>query len=142
MKRSDALYAAMPIALQNLACTWAGYQRARTRFTPHFHRRLGEWEASGRSSMETLLAIQQARLVELVDRARRFVPHYAKLALPEPVADGDPRRGIAAILARFPVLEKAEYRAAPESFLASDIPPARLLKGKTSGTTGSALSDG
>lgn len=135
----DALYAAMPIALQNLACTWAGYQRARARFTPHFHKRLREWEESGRSSSERLLEIQQDRLLTLVERARLFVPHYAKLAIPEPQGDADPNRGIDRILARFPVLEKAEYRKSPESFIAGDIPPERLLKGKTSGTTGSAL---
>ena len=136
---SDALYAAMPIPLQNLACTWAGWRRARARFTPHFHRRLREWEESGRSSNERLLAIQQQRLAQLVGRARRFVPHYSKLALLEPKLDSDPGRGIAAMLAGFPVLEKSDYRAAPESFIASDVPPARIIKGKTSGTTGSAL---
>jgi len=136
----DALYAAMPIALQNVACTWAGYRRARSRFTPHFHRRLREWTESGRSSPERLVAIQQSRLVELVGRARRFVPHYAALGLPEPRPDpADPARGIEAILSGIPVLEKAAYRASPESFIASDVPPAKLVKGKTSGTTGSAL---
>jgi len=137
--KSDAVYAAMPIPLQNLACTWAGWRRARARFTPHFHRRLLEWEQSGRSSSELLLAIQQERLAVLVDRARRFVPHYSKLALPEPKLDSDPRCGIATMLAGFPVLEKADYRNAPESFIASDLAPDRLLEGKTSGTTGSAL---
>ena len=82
--KSDALYAAMPIPFQNLACTWEGWRRARARFTPHFHRRLREWEESGRSSHPRLLAIQQERLALLVGRARRFVPHYSKLALPEP----------------------------------------------------------
>lgn len=135
----DALYAAMPIALQNLACTWAGHQRARARFTPHFHKRLREWEVSGRSSNERLLEVQQDRLLTLVERARLFVPHYAKLALPEPQGDADPNRGIDRILASFPPLEKAAYRDAPESFIAGDIAPERLVKGKTSGTTGSAL---
>lgn len=135
----DGLYAAMPIPLQNLACTWAGYRRTKTRFTPHFHRRLREWQESGRSSRERLLEIQQDRLHGLAARARRHVPHYAKLALPEPRREADPQRGIEGMLAAFPVLEKADYRAEPESFIAADIPPRRLLKGKTSGTTGTAL---
>ena len=137
--KSDALYAAMPIPIQNLACTWAGFRRARSRFTPHFHRRLREWEESGRSSNERLLEIQQERLVTLVSRARRFVPHYSRLFLSEPQLDSNPSRGIDTILAGFPVLEKADYRNAPESFIASDIPDEKLIKGKTSGTTGSAL---
>ncbi|MBY0402198.1 hypothetical protein K2X89_18025 [Myxococcota bacterium] len=135
----DALYAAMPIALQNLACTLGGYQRARARFSPHFHKRLREWEESGRSSSERLLEIQQDRLITLVERARRYVPHYSRLAIPEPMGDADPNRGIDRILASFPVLEKATYRDASESFIAGDIPSSRLIKGRTSGTTGSAL---
>lgn len=136
---SDALYARLPIPLQNLACTWAGWQRSRARFTPHFHRTLEAWLASGWSSQENLQEIQQRRLVELVRRARRTVPHYAAFGIAEPELDPDPEKGIAAILAEFPVLEKSAYRAAPESFLASDLVSKRLVRGKTSGTTGSAL---
>lgn len=40
-------YEVLPIPLQNAACTFAGWQRARTRFTPHFHRILTEWTARG-----------------------------------------------------------------------------------------------
>lgn len=136
----NLLYERLPVPLQNAACTWAGWQRARIRFTPHFERRLAEWMESGQSSAERLHQIQQERLVELVRRARRFVRHYADLGLPEPEPDAtDPVRGIETILSMFPVLEKSAYREAPESFIASDIPAGRLIRGKTSGTTGSAL---
>jgi phenylacetate-CoA ligase len=136
---SDALYARLPVFAQDLACTWAGWQRSRARFNPHFHRALARWMETGESSLEALQAIQQERLVTLVDRARRFVPHYAELGLSEPKPNVDAARGIEEILSKFPVLEKAAYRDAPESFIASDIPAAKLIKGKTSGTTGSAL---
>lgn len=137
----EAVYAALPTPLQNLACTWAGWRRARARFTPYFHRTLEAWCASGRSSTEALRAIQLERLRVLVDRARRFVPHYRALDLPAPetAPDDDPARGIERILAAFPVLEKSAYRADPERFLAEDVPARRLIKGKTSGTTGTAL---
>ncbi|HEB91095.1 MAG TPA: phenylacetate--CoA ligase family protein [Deltaproteobacteria bacterium] len=136
---AESVYAALPIPLQNLACTWAGRQRARTRFTPYFHETLRSWHRSGFGSAESLREIQQARLVELVRRARSFVPHYQAMKLGEPKPHPDPDRGIREILSMFPVLEKSEYRDAPESFIASDIPRSRLMKGKTSGTTGSAL---
>jgi phenylacetate-CoA ligase len=135
----SALYERLPVPLQNAACTWAGWRRARMRFTPHFHRMLSRWMETGWSSAEVLEEIQQDRLLTLVRRARRFVPHYAAMKLPEPESDPDPRRGIATILAMFPVLEKATYRDAPESFLALDRSPQRLIRGKTSGTTGTAL---
>jgi len=137
--KTGDFYNALPIFAQNAACSWAGWQRARARFTPHFHLCLARWLESGWSSEQDLQRIQHERLRALVGRARRFVPHYAAMNLPEPESDPDPRRGIAATLAAFPVLEKSTYRDAPESFIASDIAPRRLIRGKTSGTTGSAL---
>jgi phenylacetate-CoA ligase len=135
------LYGALPIALQNLACTWAGWRRARARFTPHFHRRLAEWEKTGRGPLEQLHRIQYERLVALVDRARRHVPHYRALGLPDPPPEPGPdvARSIAEILETIPVLEKTAYRAEPESFIASDLPRRDLIRGRTSGTTGTAL---
>jgi phenylacetate-CoA ligase len=136
---SETLYGALPIAAQNVACTWAGWRRARSRFTPHFHRTLAQWMETGRRSTEALQELQQDRLLVLANRARRFVPHFAAMDLPEFEPDSDASRGIDAILSAFPVIEKSAYRDAPESFLASDIPPGRLIRGETSGTTGSAL---
>jgi phenylacetate-CoA ligase len=138
---SDAIYGSLPIALQNLACTWAGWRRARARFTPHFHRRLAAWTECGRSSVEELRRIQYERLHDLVERALRHVPHYRALGLVAPPIDpsADPGAGIAELLAMFPVLEKSVYRDDPESFIASNIPRHRLIRGKTSGTTGTAL---
>jgi phenylacetate-CoA ligase len=135
----ESVYGILPIALQNLACTWAGRERARSRFTPYFHDLLAQWCETGMSSNEALLEIQQDRLIELVRRARRFVPHYQSMDLPEPEPQDDAARGIEAILSSFPILEKSDYRDAPESFIASDIPREQLITGKTSGTTGSAL---
>ena len=135
----NRLYEALPAPLQNVACSFAGYQRARARFTPHFRRRLAEWEESGSSSEERLREIQWQRLRELVERARRFVPHYRALELPPPAEGGEAGTALEKTLAAIPVLEKEQYAAAPESFLAEDIPAGRLRKGKTSGTTGTAL---
>jgi phenylacetate-CoA ligase len=135
----ESAYGALPIPLQNLACTWVGRKRARARFTPYFHEVLEQWIETGMSGTEALREIQQDRLIDLVQRARRFVPHYREMDLAEPEPGLDPEQGIAAILSQFPVLEKSTYRDAPQSFIAADIPPADLLRGKTSGTTGSAL---
>jgi phenylacetate-CoA ligase len=136
---TESIYGRLPIPLQNLACSWAGKRRARSRFTPYFNEVLMQWCETGMSSDEALREIQQDRLLELVRRARRYVPHYQAMNLAEPEAQVDAAKGIEEILAMFPVLEKADYRDAPESFIASDIPRDLLIEGKTSGTTGSAL---
>lgn len=139
---AQSIYARLPVELQNWACTLAGYRRFRSRFTAHFEQVLAAIEANEEASLETLHGLQQEKLVAFANRARRSVPHYRDLGLPEfaPAADSaDAQKGIAEVLAAFPVLEKQDYRAAPERLLADDIPDGRRIKGKTSGTTGTAL---
>lgn len=133
----SGLYERMPVFAQNLACTFAGYRRARARFGPHFARCLAEWERSGGSSAAALHAIQRARLDRLVERARRHTAFYREL--PPPSDARDPEEAIARTLAAIPPLEKRSYRDRAEDFVADDIPKERLRKGKTSGTTGTAL---
>ncbi|MEM9173619.1 MAG: hypothetical protein AAGC67_00145 [Myxococcota bacterium] len=136
---TDAIYARLPVPLQNVACTLAGVRRWRGRYTPHFHRSLAAWMESGRSSNEALIALQYQRLRRVFDRARLRVPVYREAMLPEFLPNADPREGIAEILAALPVLEKQAYRDSPERYRADDLPLEGLVKGKTSGTTGSAL---
>jgi phenylacetate-CoA ligase len=134
---NDELYGSLPIFAQNLACTWAGWQRARARFSPHFWRRLAEWEQTVSSPLSTLRAVQRDRLDQLVRRARSHVPFYKEL--PPPSTADDDEEAIARTLAQIPPLEKKTYREQPDAFLARDVPEKRLRRGKTSGTTGMAL---
>ncbi len=133
----DGLYPALPVFAQNLACSFAGWQRARLRFTPHFHRTLAAWELSGAATPAALHAIQRDRLFRLVEHARRHVPYYCYL--PPPCERSDPQEAIARSLAAWPTLEKQTYRDRSEEFIARDLPRKRLIRGKTSGTTGTAL---
>jgi phenylacetate-CoA ligase len=137
---TEAIYARLPVPLQELACTWAGWKRYRARVTPHFERTLSAIETLDGASLEALYAYQLRQLATLANRARLHVPHYRAMNLPAFDASAeDPAKGIREILDAFPVLEKQAYREAPESFLAEDVPAERRVKGKTSGTTGSAL---
>jgi phenylacetate-CoA ligase len=133
----ERIYAALPIPLQNLACTWAGWRRARLRMGRRFHQRLSEWEVTGTSSRDVLRTIQRQRLARIVEIARTHVPYYRDL-LP-PSIRRDPDMAIEETLSRIPPLEKTTYRDAPERFRARHIPPHRLIRGRTSGTTGTAL---
>ncbi len=131
------LYERLPVPAQNLACTWAGWRRSRMRFTPHFHQRLAEWERTIDGPVERLHEIQRARLDELIDHARANVPYYRDL--PEPSRDEEARTAVHETLDAIPPLEKSTYREQTAALTARDIPPGRLLRGKTSGTTGTAL---
>lgn len=131
------LYARLPIPAQNLACTVAGWRRARARFTPEFHRALAELERSVDDPVEVHRERQWRALRALLLRAREVVP--ACRDLPPPADHPDPEEALRRTLERIPPLDKATYRDRPKSFIARDIPKGQLLRGHTSGTTGTAL---
>jgi phenylacetate-coenzyme A ligase PaaK-like adenylate-forming protein len=132
------LYETLPLFAQNWACTWAGYRRSRARFTPEFHRRLAELERSIALSRETLEEIQWERLQAMVGHARQNVPYYSSLAPPS-IENHDAAEATRETLASIPPLEKEVYRERPGEFLARNLDPRRLIRGKTSGTTATAL---
>jgi phenylacetate-coenzyme A ligase PaaK-like adenylate-forming protein len=134
---AEAAYASLPVFAQNLACSWAGYRRSRARFTPHFHRTLASWEESLHAPGDRLHEIQWARLKRLLEHARINVPFYS--ALPMPVETHDPAESIRETLQAIQPLAKSTYRERTEAFIARNIPKRRLITGKTSGTTGTAL---
>jgi phenylacetate-CoA ligase len=133
----NPLYEALPVFAQNVACTAAGYVRERQRFTQHFWRTLADWDRSLGACDAELRATQALRLASLLDYARCYVPHYSEL--PPIVRRRDPERAVADTLAEIPPLEKSTYRDAPLEFVSRSLPRLRLIRGQTSGTTGTAL---
>ena len=73
----------------------------------------------------------------MVERSRKFVPHYRHLPAPSGAAESF--EAIRETLAQIPVLDKETYRENSQDFIASDIAKQDILRGKTSGTTGTAL---
>lgn len=134
----NPVYRSLPIPIQNLACTLAGYRRLRQRFTPHFFSCLRRWESAESATLEGLHRIQFDRLSRLLTRARDCSPFYSRLPKPE-VDPQDPRNSILAMLAGIPPLGKDDYRTHFQDILARDLPTSRIRRGKTSGTTGSAI---
>ncbi|MEZ4218746.1 MAG: hypothetical protein R3E88_19905 [Myxococcota bacterium] len=131
------VYPRLPIALQNAACTAAGYVRFRSRFNRHFYRTLGDWTRSPGRTLGELHALQRERLDALVRNARANVPYYRDL--PPPSDARDPQDAMRATLRAIPPLEKRAYRDQPEAFLSRLVPVHRLYTAQTSGTTGTAL---
>jgi phenylacetate-CoA ligase len=133
----DTFYPALPIFAQNWMCTAAGFRRHSARFNRHYQHVLGDWERTVQLPLEELYEIQRERLTSLVRRARVHVPYYRDL--PPPSDAADPKKAIDETLSGIPPLEKSEYRDEPEAFIARDAPRHRLFRGRTSGTTGTAL---
>jgi len=134
---SSGLYPQLPIFAQNAACTLAGYGRYAARFSPRFRARLAELERTADAPLAELQALQRRELDRLVARARAQVPFYRDL--PPPADHPDPAEAIRRTLAGIPPLEKSSYRDRAREFLADDVPPSRLRRARTSGTTGTAL---
>ena len=133
----NRIYERLPIFAQNAACTVAGIQRAYTRYRPIFHRRLAELQGSVDLPLGELHKQQWTQLEKLVNRSRQFVPQYRDL--PPASTASDPLEAIRETLAQIPALDKESYRENSQDFVASDIPNREILRGKTSGTTGTAL---
>jgi phenylacetate-CoA ligase len=137
MSLYDAVYPSLPLFAQNWVCSAAGYARFRARFNRHFYDTLGAWEASIDWPRDRLVELQRRRLDLMVERARTHVPYYRDV--PEPSRAEDAETAIRETLSHIPPLDKAEYGDHPESFLARDVSSGRLIRGRTSGTTGTAL---
>ena len=133
----NRIYDGLPVFGQNAACTVAGMYREYIRYRPNFHRRLAELQASMDLSLEEMHSLQWRRLERLVTRARKHVPHYKDL--PPSSTNSDGEAAIRETLESIPVLGKDTYRENSQNFVASDIPKRQILRGKTSGTTGTAL---
>jgi len=127
----------LPVFSQNLALSYMGKQRYRNRYSDYFHDILKRWQDTVHGPEHALLEIQRARLIELVERARRYSPFYREL--PEPSYASNAAEAIAETLERMPILEKAVYRNHTEDFLMRDVPVRRIRPSVTSGTTGTAL---
>jgi len=132
---SQALYGRLPVLLQNAACTLAGWQRSRSRFNRYFHRTLSAWQANLSGSVEPLHALQLERLSHILRIARERVPYYQEQSLEPLPADAS----LPEVLAALPVLPKEVVRERPEAFRAEGFRERSLLRGKTSGTTSSAI---
>jgi phenylacetate-CoA ligase len=133
----DSVYPKLPIFAQNWACSVAGYARYRERFSQHYHQTLADWQESLSWPLERLLELQRERLDRLVERARATVPYYRDL--PEPSTLSDPAAALRETLSAIPPLDKLGYRDQPDAFIARGEARWRLVRSRTSGTTGTAL---
>lgn len=133
----DSIYPRLPLFAQNWACSVAGFARYRERFNSHFYRTLEAWQESLSWPVDRLLELQRQRLDHLVRSARETVPYYRDL--PAPSTHPNASEALRETLSQIPPLDKLGYRDQPEAFVARSKQRWRLVRGHTSGTTGTAL---
>lgn len=136
MLRSLTLYQRLPVALQNLACSWQGWRIQRRRYGNTYaavERAVLErsaWPA------ERLLEFRDARLRSFVRHCAETVPYYRRAFASLGVDPAEIRT--LADLSRLPLLSKRDLQEHTAAFL-SEAAPADRETAHTSGTTGSGL---
>ena len=117
-----AIYARLPVALQQAACTVEGWRIRRHRYGSGFEALLRAAEERMRWPEERLAAYRDQRYAGFIELARRHAPYYRHL----------PGEAL-------PLLEKQQVRENALAFRSAARRPAELRPVHTSGTTGSGL---
>lgn len=132
-----ALYERLPVPLQNVACSWQGYRESRIRFGAEFRRRLALLTEAERWSRGEIEAYQDEQIRALVRHAFERVPYYREVMDALRLRPDDIRGR--ADLPKLPVTTKEAVRRHAPRMLATGVPPRRLIRRHTSGTTGKSL---
>ena len=135
---SSKIYKYSPVLLQNGFITIQGLVSSRVRRGQWFRHLQEELLRNESLTSEELEAMQLAKLGRLLQHAYQWVPYYTRLfdrlgLRPEDFQSIED-------LKKLPLLEKETVRELGEEFIARNANRIALIKGATSGTTGSPLS--
>lgn len=131
-----ALYSRLPPTWQSVAASLRGLYLRHWRRGPGFERLVEEVLDRDRWSADRWRHWQEERLAAMLARAATQVPFYREQWRARRQR-GD--RASVELLANWPILEKAAFRADPRAFVADDVRVERLFHERTSGTTGTPL---
>jgi len=130
------IYQRLPAFLRSHAASWRGRQLHRWRYGPQAERLVAEAYEREAWDARQWTRYQEERLAYVLHRAATKVPYYRELWARRR-RQGDHRSWEE--LAHWPILEKQQLRAHPESFVADDCHRAQMYSEQTSGTTGTPL---
>lgn len=137
MNSSDAIYPRLPIALQNLACTYYGWRESRVRYSRVFHERLQWLRQSEHWPRERIESYQDEQLQLLIQHAYENVPFYRRIMQERRLVPADIRSRDD--LTKMPVLTKEAVRQYADAIRAQNANHRTLRASHTSGTTGKSL---
>jgi len=134
---SVQLYQRLPLALQDLACSFAGWRIQRTRYNREFWSMLREYEERANWPVERIVDYRDARMRRFIRHAAETVPYYRNLFRREGL---DPRDFTCFDdLVQLPILPKATVKNNLGEFESEAVPRDKRLAFHTSGTTGGGL---
>ncbi len=132
-----AIYDRLPIPLQTVLVSAAGWRSSRVRFGAPFQRVLAELRDTDGYDEERVREDQEQRLRDTVRWAVRTVPYYRELFRREGI-DPDQIRGLDD-LKKIPDLPKECVRRRASELRSEAIHDRDIVPGHSSGTTGTAL---
>jgi phenylacetate-CoA ligase len=133
----EKIYAALPVALQNAACSLEGWRIARLRYSKEFFDLLSEYEQRANYSMAKMEEFRDARVRAIVQHCAKSVPYYRRL-FQDHGFRVDRCDGLKD-LDQLPVLTKAVVQQRNTEFVSEEIDRRDCESIHTSGTTGAGL---
>jgi phenylacetate-CoA ligase len=130
--RTESIYFASPIWLQQVMVATFGWHWYRRRFGRHFHRLSPEFKAREHWSAAQFRAYQEERLAEIL-RIARDAPYYRRVFAEVGLTTSTPPFEA---LARLPMLAKEVLRTRARDLLTRPTPPRGTSVFRSSGTTG------
>ena len=132
------LYENSPIVLQNLACSIAGYQIQRRRYSREFYTFLSVAEENDKVNEEEFCKRRYFKLRQIINYSANNIPFYSRIFSQLKL---DPRE-IKTVqdLSLLPIITKDQIIKGANSFKVDRLDSHSLLKEKTSGTTGAGMS--
>lgn len=131
------LYNKSPIFLQNLAVTLYGLKLKNIRYGAEHDNYFKFLKLMDKATKEELLELQDNLLFELLSYAASNVDYYKNIT--KTLNLDISKEHVRAELNKFPILTKNQINDSPNNFLSSEFNTNKLIKNKTSGTSGSAL---
>jgi phenylacetate-CoA ligase len=133
----QSLYDWLPVSVQQMLVSAAGWRSYRYRFGAPFRRIFEDLQRSDFWSAEQIRDDQDRRLRALVQWATSTVPYYQELFHREGIDPGS-IKGVDD-LPRIPTLSKETVHDRPRALRSEEIPDRQIIPGHSSGTTGTAL---
>lgn len=134
----EHLYQRLPLPLQNAACSYYGLKERAVRLGADFNERYRSLLASEAASRSEIDAYQDEQVAFLAAHAYETVPYYRRVFDERGLRPSD----VVSVsdLGKLPVLRKEDVVQHREELISRAYSRANLRVGKTSGTTGTALS--
>ena len=133
----DSIYSRLPIALQNMACSWKGRQLLRHRYSGEFRELLTWLKESQWRTCEELREYQDEQLRKLIEHAYETVPYYSRIMRQKGLKPKDIQT--AEDIRKLPILTKHLVRQAGKDMFSKTASKKNSVISHTSGTTGAGL---